>query len=142
MRRALHCFGIAVLLLLAGCVSIAGAPEGISPAQFKFVPMVARGAEGGAGGWKAARVIINLVRMPNDPTIVPCGLSVEVPEVNIHGTVTDGFAQRAAALAADEAAARVAGQGTLSAEICERFREEMLQEFGRLVPGARIRRWR
>ncbi len=133
--------GIAVLLLVAGCVSIAGSPEGISPSQFKFVPLVPRGRDE-AGGWKAAQVVINLVRTQNDPTLVSCALSVEVPEVNKDGTVTDGFAQRAAALAADEAATRVAGQGLLSAELCERFRLEMLRELGLHIKGARIRRSR
>ena len=97
MLRALALPGLVVLLLLAGCVSIAGSPGGISPSQFKFVPLVSAG-RGGAGGWKVAPVVINLVRMPNDPTLVSCALSVEVPAVNREGEVTDGFAQRAAAL--------------------------------------------
>jgi hypothetical protein len=133
--------GIVVLLLLMGCVSIAGGPGGISPSQFKFVPVVP--AEGGqVGGWKAARVVITLVRGPEEPTAVPCELSVEVPAINEQGEVTDGFAQRAAAMASDEAAARVAGQGLLSAELCERFRQEMMRELGLLIPGARVRRAR
>ncbi|QSQ22037.1 hypothetical protein JY651_44000 [Pyxidicoccus parkwayensis] len=85
-------------------------------------------------------MVINLVRMPNDPTVVSCALSVEVPEVNKDGKVTDGFAQRAAAMAADEVAARVAGQGLLAAELCESFRREMLRELDLLIAGARIRR--
>jgi hypothetical protein len=102
------------LLSGASCVSIAGGSGGISPAQFKFVPIVSAEGEG-PGGWKAARLAISLLRVPDEPDLVTCYFSVEVPEINIDGTVTDGFAQRVAAQASDAAAARVAGQGYFQA---------------------------
>ncbi|WNG50831.1 hypothetical protein F0U60_46935 [Archangium minus] len=83
-------------------------------------------------------MIINLLRFLDEPDFVTCYLSVQVPESNVNGTVTDGFAQRMAAQAADAAAARVAGQGHLSAELCLRFKVEMLRELELLIPGSRI----
>lgn len=92
-------FGVWLLLALAACVSIAGGPGGISPSQFKFVPVLpAEGHE--PGGWKVARVTIHLVNMPADePVVVPCEVQVEVPEINKDGVVTDEVAQTVAALA-------------------------------------------
>jgi hypothetical protein len=132
--RFLACMG---LLLGSSCVSIAGGSGGISPSQFKFVPIVSADGEG-PGGWKAARLAISLLRFPDEPDLVTCYFSVEVPEINIDGTVTDGFAQRVAAQASDAAAARVAGQGYFSAELCQRFQAEMLRELQLVIPGARI----
>ncbi len=69
------------LLSACACMSIAGGPGGISPSQFEFVPVVPHGGEG-SGGWKAARLIINLLRFPDEPDFVTCLLSVQVPEIN------------------------------------------------------------
>ena len=130
---------VAVMSLLSAsaCISIAGGPGGISPSQFEFVPIVSHDGKG-SGGWKAARLSINLLRFPDEPDFVTCHFSVQVPEANVYGTVTDGVAQRMAAQAADAAAARVAGQGYFSAELCLRFKDEMLRELDLLIPGSRI----
>jgi hypothetical protein len=138
MGALLRFVAVVSLLSASACVSIAGEGDGISPSQFKFVPVVPHEGEG-SGGWKAASLVINLLRFPNKPDFVTCYLSVQVPEVNMHGTVTDGLAQRMAARAADAAAASVAGQGYLSAQLCLRFKAEMLRELDLLIPGARIK---
>ncbi|WNG40419.1 hypothetical protein F0U61_47105 [Archangium violaceum] len=83
-------------------------------------------------------MIINLLRFLDEPDFVTCHLSVQVPESNGNGFVTNGFAQRMAAQAADAAAARVAGHGYVSAALCLRFKEEMLRELTLLIPGARV----
>ena len=138
MGALLRLVAVVSLLSASACVSIAGEGDGISPSQFKFVPVVPhQGA--GSGGWKAASLVINLLRFPNKPDFVTCHFSVQVPEVNMNGTVTDGFAQRMAARAADAAAASVSGQSYLSAELCQRFKDEMQRELNLLVPGARIK---
>ncbi|QRK09846.1 hypothetical protein JQX13_06980 [Archangium violaceum] len=137
MGTLLRLVAVVGLLSVSACVSIAGGPGGISPSQFEFVPVVSHDGED-SGGWKAARLIINLLRFPDEPDFVSCHLSVQVPEINRNGPVTDGFAQRMAAQAADAAAARVAGQGYLSAELCLRFKVEMLRELELLIPGSRI----
>jgi hypothetical protein len=139
MHRIAKLFGLWALLALAACVSIAGGPGGISPSQFRFVSVLP--AESGEpGGWKVARLIIQLVYMPVDePVVVPCEVQVEVPEINKDGVVTDELAQTVAAQASDTAAARVVDQGLLSAEVCERFRTEMLRELQMRIPGARVR---
>lgn len=87
-----------------------------------------------------ARVTLQLVHMPDDaPVLVPCDVQVEVPEINKDGVVTDEVAQAVAAQASDTAAARVMDQGLLSAELCARFRAEMLREIQMRIPGARVR---
>jgi len=125
------------LLVSSACMSFAGDMDGISPSQFKFVPVV-RPKEAGPGGWKEARLVITLVRALNNPENVTCTFLVGVPEINHQGVVTDGFAQRMAAQAADIAASRVAGQGYFSAVLCNRFKDEMERELGRTISGARI----
>jgi hypothetical protein len=139
LRPIRHLLALGTLLALTACVSIAGGPGGISPSQFEFVPALpADGYE--PGGWKVARLIINLVRVTGgEPVLVPCEIQVEVPEFNIAGIVTDEVAQASAAIAADIAAGRVASEGLLSAELCERFRVEMLKELQIRIPGARVR---
>lgn len=137
METLLRWVAILGLISCSACVSIAGGSGGISPSQFQFRPIVSHGGEG-SGGWKAAKLVINLLRFPDEPDLVTCYFSVEIPEVNVNGTVTDGFAQRMAAQASDIAAARVAGQGYFSAELCQRFQAEMLHELQLLIPGARV----
>jgi hypothetical protein len=97
------------------------------------------GEVGEVGGWKAARIVISLARAQNDPTFVTCVFSVEVPAVLEETTITDGVAQRAAAQAADAAAAAVAGEGLLSAQLCTRFRLQMQKELGLRIRGSRVR---
>ncbi|HZI04288.1 MAG TPA: hypothetical protein VEZ71_09715 [Archangium sp.] len=138
MHTFLRLMAVLCLLATSACMSIAGDMDGISPSQFKFVSVVPHQGEG-PGGWKAARLIITLVRSLTQPETVTCYVSVEVPEVNEQGVVTDGFAQRMSARAADAAAARVAGQGYFSAEMCKRFRDEMQRELRLLVSGSRIK---
>lgn len=139
MRRIANLFGLWGLLALAACVSIAGGPGGISPSQFQFVSVLpSESIE--PGGWKMARVTLQLVHMPEgEPVVVPCDVQVEVPEINKDGVVTHELAQTAAAQASDTAAARVMDQGLLSAELCVRFRAEMLKELQMRIPGARVR---
>jgi hypothetical protein len=130
---------LGAVLAFPACVSIAGGPGGVSPSQFKFVPALPADGDG-PGGWKVARLIINLVRVTGgEPLLVPCEIQVEVPEFNRDGIVTDEVAQAAAAIAADIAAGRVAAEGLLSAELCERFRVEMLKELRLRIQGARVR---
>jgi hypothetical protein len=72
---------------------------------------------------------------------VICPIEVQVPEVNYLGTVTDEFAQLEAAKAADIAAERtLQQQNLLSAELCQRFMQEMLKVMGEAIDGTRIKK--
>lgn len=141
MRRSALLLGLAVLLNVTACVSFVGGDGGgggISPSQFMFEPYVPPDASG-PGGWKAARVIINLVRKSDEGLrMVPCQVQVEVPERNFQGGVSDEFAQQEAAKAADAAVERVLPQGLMSAEMCKRFRDEMQRLLQGPIPGARV----
>jgi hypothetical protein len=142
MKRFALLLGLVALLCTTACVSFVdgeGEWRGISPSQFKFEPYVPSGALE-PGGWKVARLIIGLVRKSDgELQDVFCRVQVEVPEVNFVGGVSDEFAQREAAKAADSAAERVLYQGLLSAEMCERFHIEMQRALLRTIPGARVR---
>jgi hypothetical protein len=60
MNAFLRLVAVLSLLVTSACMSIAGDMDGISPSQFKFVPVVPhKGAE--PGGWKTARLVITLV---------------------------------------------------------------------------------
>ena len=137
MHAFLRLITVLCLLVTSACMSIAGGPDGISPYQFKFVPVV-HPEEASVGGWKEARLVIALVRSLNNPDVVTCHVVVGVPEVNKEGVITDGFAQRCAAQAADTAAARVSGLGYFSAELCERFKVEMERALREMISGCRI----
>jgi hypothetical protein len=142
MTRPVLLLGIVALLYATACVSFVGGEgdgSGISPSQFMFEPYVpADSLE--PGGWKAARVIISLVRKSEEDGVrfVPCQVQVEVPESNFLGVISDEFAQREAAKAADAAVKRVLPQGLMSAEMCRRFRDEMQMLLQGPVPGARV----
>ncbi|PTL82966.1 hypothetical protein [Vitiosangium sp. GDMCC 1.1324] len=144
MLRSALLLGLVVLFFTTACVSFVGGDGGgggISPLQFMFEPYVPPDALE-PGGWKAARVIINLVRKSDEGLrMVPCQVQVEVPEVNRFGPVTDEFAQQEAAKAADAAVERVLPQGLVSAAMCLRFYEEMRKILESSIPGARVRRF-
>jgi hypothetical protein len=131
---------VLALLSLPACISIVGGPGGMSPSQFQFQSVVPL-REPGPGGWKVARVIIQLVHV-TDRGIrrhVHCPIEVQVPEINGLGLVTDEFAQMEAARAADIAAERALEQESLlAAELCKRFRDEMQAALREFIPGARI----
>jgi hypothetical protein len=141
MKRAVLLLGLAALLCTTACMSFVGGEGGgggISPLQFMFEPYVPADAFE-PGGWKAARVIITLVRKSDEGLrLVPCQVQVEVPESNFRGVVSDEFAQLEAAKAADTAVERVLPQGLMSAEMCKRFRDEMQMLLQATVPGARV----
>lgn len=95
----------------------------------------------GPGGWKSARVVIQLLHVTDEGVRknVFCPIEVQVPEVNYLGIVTDQFAQWEAARAADIAAELTLKQQELvSAEMCKRFREEMEKQMREGVDGTRI----
>jgi hypothetical protein len=138
MRSRLLCLATGCWLVLAACISVAGGPGGISPSQFEFIPEVPLRGKG-PGGWKVARVVISLLRVADKPDLVTCHLLIEVPQVNREGAISDEVAQLSAAASADAAAAKVAGLGYTSAELCHRFKEEMLRELQLRIPGARVR---
>lgn len=138
MRSRLLYLAVWCWLAIAACISIAGGPGGISPSQFEFIPEVPLKGKG-PGGWKAARVVISLLRFADRPDLVACSLLVEVPQVNREGSISDEVAQLSAAASADAAAARVSGLGYTSGELCHRFKEEMLRELQLRIPGARVR---
>jgi hypothetical protein len=139
MKRLLCSFAVALVLLTTACVSIVEGPGGISPSQFHFSPIVSLKGRG-PGGWKMARLIINLARVSEGGVhTVPCRVQVEVPERNFLGVVDDGLAEEAAAEAADTSAELVMPQGLVSATMCERFRQEMQRLLSVPIPGARVR---
>ncbi|QRK09998.1 hypothetical protein JQX13_07820 [Archangium violaceum] len=144
MRRSALLLGLAVLLCATACVSIVGGDGGeggISPSQFMFEPYVPPDSPW-PGGWKVARVIINLARSSGEGLrIVPCQVQVEVPERHRGGVISDEFAQQEAAKAADAAVERVLPQGLLSEEMCQRFRTEMRKILEVPIPGVRVRRF-
>ncbi|REG29590.1 hypothetical protein ATI61_107286 [Archangium gephyra] len=145
MKRRVLLLALAVLLYATACVSFVdkdGAWEGISPSRFMFKSYVPPDAAG-PGGWKAARIIINLARQSGDGRLqlVPCQVQVEVPEANYLGSISDALAQTEAAKAADAAAEIVLTQGLFSAEMCGRFHEEMRKRLEIPIPGARVRKF-
>jgi hypothetical protein len=128
------------LLSLAACVSIVGGPGGMLPSQFQFQSIVPL-REPGPGGWKSARVIIQLIHITQRglQKNIHCAIDVQVPQINGAGLVTDEFAQMEAAKAADIAAEQTLRQeGLLTAEMCQRFRAEMQDELRKFIPGSRI----
>ncbi len=131
---------VLTLLCLTACVSFIGGPSGISPSQFQFQPMVQRRGPG-PGGWKSARVTIQLLHVTDQGIHknVWCPVEVQVPEINYLGVITDQFAQEEAARASDIASERTMKQeALLSAEMCEHFRKEMEREIGKVIEGARV----
>jgi hypothetical protein len=140
MLPTLRSFLCLVVLACSACVSVAGGTGGISPSQFKFEPVVLND-EPGPGGWKAARLVIGLLRFPDEPDLVTCFVLVEVPEASRYGVISDEFAALASARAADVAAAQVSGQGYFSAELCRRFMETMSERLGAVIPGCRVRKF-
>jgi hypothetical protein len=142
MKHASVVLILAALLCLPACMSFVGGPLGISPSQFQFRPIVPLSAPG-PGGWKSARVIIQLIHVTEQGIRknVICPIEVQVPEVNYLGVVTDEFAQWEAAKAADIAAERaLQQQSLLSAELCQRFMQEMLKVMGEAIDGTRIKK--
>ncbi|WPB78326.1 hypothetical protein KYC5002_04040 [Archangium violaceum] len=144
MKRPVLLLGLVVLLYATACVSFVGGDGGgggISPTQFKFEPYVPEDVLE-PGGWKAARVIITLVRKSDEGLrLVPCEVQVEVPEVNYLGSVTDEFAQTEAAKAADAAVEQELPHGIMSEVMCERFRKRMRELLKIPIPGVRVRRF-
>jgi hypothetical protein len=128
--RAITC-----ILALAAC------PEGvigsIPPSQFHFKNVVKPDPMGDEpSGWKAAQVFITL---GDRYTAAVCQIEVGVPERNGKEIVTDLAAQRAAAMAADEAARIVLGRGpNLSAERCRQFIEEMNRRIKLTISGGKV----
>jgi hypothetical protein len=95
----------------------------------------------GPGGWKSARVTIQLLHVTEQGVHknVWCPVEVQVPEVNYLGVVTDLLAQQEAARASDIASELTLKQeALLSAEMCEHFRREMERELGKAIEGARV----
>ena len=140
MKRSSVVLVLLSLLYLSACVSFIGGPWGISPSQFQFRPIVPRRTPG-PGGWKSARVSIQLVHVTEQGVHknVWCHIEVEVPELNYLGVVTDEVAQWEAARSSDIASERVLKQeGLFSAELCNRFREEMMKEMEGNIPGTRV----
>lgn len=140
MKRSWMTLACVALLALASCVSLVDGPGGISPEQFQFRPMVPL-REPGPGGWKAARVTIQLVHVTEQGVRrnVYCRIEVQVPEIHAFGVVPDELAQMEAARAADIAAERTLHQGELlSAEMCARFRAEMQLQMKEFIPGVRV----
>ena len=140
MKRSSVVLVLLSLLCLPACMSFIGGPWGIPPSQFQFRPIVPRRAPG-PGGWKSARVTIQLVHVTEKGVRknVWCTIEVQVPEINFRGVVTDEFAQLEAAKASDIASERTLKQeGLFSAEMCEHFRKEMEKEMGRNVDGTRV----
>ena len=144
MRLSVLLLGLAALLYATACVSFVGGDGGgggISPSQFKFEPYVPEDVLE-PGGWKAARVIITLVRKSDEGIrIVPCEVQVEVPEANYLGFVTDELAQTEAAKAADAAVEQELPHGLMSEVMCERFRKRMREILKISIPGVRIRKF-
>jgi hypothetical protein len=140
MKRLSVVLVLFALLSLSACVSIVGGPGGISPEQFQFQPVVPL-REAGPGGWKSARVTIHLLHVTDlgvEKTVL-CPIEVQVPEINGDGVVTDAFAQWEAARASDIAAERTLRQeGLLSAEMCQRFIDELMYELGKSIGGTRV----
>jgi len=142
MKHSPVVLALTALLWLSACMSFVGGPLGISPSQFQFRPIVPLSAPG-PGGWKSARVVIQLVHVTDRGVRrnVHCPIEVQVPEINYLGTVTDEFAQLEAAKAADIAAERtLQQQNLLSAELCQRFMQEMLKVMGEAIDGTRIKK--
>jgi hypothetical protein len=128
------------LLCLPACMSFVGGPWGIPPSDFQFRPVVPLRAPG-PGGWKSARVAIQLMHVVNDyiRKNVWCHIEVQVPEINYLGVVTDEFAQLEAARASNIAAERVLKQEELfTAEMCKLFMEEMRKEMAKTIDGTRV----
>ncbi|WNG54913.1 hypothetical protein F0U59_09125 [Archangium gephyra] len=139
MKRARVLPGIVALLCLTACMSFVGGRWGISPSQFQFrsiVPM----REPGPGGWKSARVTIQLLHVTPEGIHrnVTCHIEVQVPEFNKDGVVLDEIAQLEAAVAADIAAEWALKQGGFSEEMCRRFRTEMERILVEAIGGARV----
>lgn len=139
MKRARVLPGIVALLWLTACMSFVGGRWGISPSQFQFrsiVPM----REPGPGGWKSARVTIQLLHVTPEGLHrnVTCHIEVQVPEFNKDGVVLDEIAQLEAAVAADIAAEWVLKRGGLSAEMCDQFNKEMESVLKKTIAGARV----
>jgi hypothetical protein len=143
MKRLTLLLGVAVVFLATACVSIVGGEGGgISPSQFVFESYVPPDAIE-PGGWKAARVIINLVRKSDEDGLhfVPCEVQVEVPESNLRGAVSDEYAQEQSAKAADAAVEHVLPRGLMSEEMCERLRNTMREILKSPIPGVRVRKF-
>lgn len=140
MKRSSAVLLLLVLLDLTACMSFVNGWGGISPAQFEFEPIVPWRAPG-PGGWKGARLVIQLVHVTESGVKrnVLCPIEVQVPERNFLGAVDDELARVEAAKAADAAAERVLTQsGLFSAEMCRRFEKEMEVVLGAPIPGARV----
>ncbi|QRN93692.1 hypothetical protein JRI60_31535 [Archangium violaceum] len=134
--------GILLSLALLGAVLHACVGGHIPPSTFQFtniVPLV--GTE--RSGWKVAQVIVLMGRISRlFPEAATCEVEVGVPERNVHGLVTDEFAQVAAAKAADETARIVLREQQPTALACNQFRKHMQsilgdRNFGS-IPGARV----
>ncbi|MFE8595316.1 hypothetical protein [Archangium violaceum] len=139
MKRARVLPGIVALLCLTACMSFVGGRWGISPSQFQFRSIVPR-REPGPGGWKSARVTIQLLHVTPEGIHrnVTCPIEVQVPEFNKDGVVLDEIAQLEAAVAADISAEWALKQGGFSEEMCRRFRTEMERILVEAIGGARV----
>lgn len=139
MKRSHVLCCMAALLCLTACMSFVGGRWGISPSQCQFrsiVPM----REPGPGGWKSARVTIQLLHVTPEgiERNVTCRIEVQVPEFNGDGIVLDEIAQLEAAVAADIAAEWVLKTGGLTAEMCNNFETEMGSLLRGRIRGARV----
>ena len=128
-------------ILLAACTEpiVVGS---IPPSTFQFTNVVPRSGPG-AGGWKAAQVVILLGRLsPRYSETAFCNVEVGVPEVTELKTIETPAAQEAAALAADSAARQVLKQRLPTAIACDEFRAKMESAMKDPkqgdIPGARV----
>ena len=134
--------GLVLLLALLGSTLFACVGGHIPPSMFEFENVVPY-TPPGAGGWKAAQVLILLHRIsPAFPQSATCDIEVGVPERYGDTWVLDEASQAAAAQAADEAARIVLREHLPTALACDQFRKHMERimktSVSARIPGARV----
>lgn len=139
-RSALLRFAVAGILVVACTDHIVFGS--IPSSTFQFAKVVPRGGPG-AGGWKAAQVVILLGRLsPQYPETALCEIEVGVPEATQLKIIDGPTAQAAAALASDGAARHVLKQRLPTAIACNEFRAKMesIMKDPKQgdIPGARV----
>lgn len=133
-----------LLWLAVLCVAqIACVGGHVPPSTFQFTSVVPLTGAEREGGWKVAQVIVLLGKIsPMFSSTATCEIEVGVPEENLNGRVTNEFAQKEAAKAADEAARIVLREHQPTALVCQQFRQHMQRILGDLtfgaIPGARV----
>jgi hypothetical protein len=142
MRRSYTARGLVLFLALFCSAQIACVGGHIPPSMFQFENVVPY-TPPGAGGWKAAQVLILLHRIsPVFPQSATCDIEVGVPERHGDTWVLDEAAQVAAAQAADEAARIVLRERLPTALACDQFRKHMERimknSVSAPIPGARV----